>query len=29
MTTQTMSVVEYNEAGLVRQSAAGNRDAFG
>ena len=29
MTTQTMSVVEYNEDGLVRQSAAGNRDAFG
>jgi RNA polymerase sigma factor (sigma-70 family) len=29
MTTQTMSVTECNDAGLVTQSMAGNRNAFG
>jgi len=29
MTTQTMSVNEFNDAGLVTQSMAGNRNAFG
>jgi RNA polymerase sigma factor (sigma-70 family) len=29
MATQTMSLAEYNDAGLVTQSVAGNRDAFG
>ena len=29
MTTQTMPVAEYNDAGLVTESLAGNRDAFG
>ena len=29
MTTQTMSAAEYNDAELVRESLAGNQDAFG
>jgi RNA polymerase sigma factor (sigma-70 family) len=29
MTTETMTAMDYNEAGLVTESLAGNRDAFG